>query len=719
MSFLAPLFLFGALAVALPIVFHLIRRSSRERVPFSSLMFLAPTPPKVTRRSRLEHWFLLALRCLVLLILAAGFARPFFKRPTPVAPTVQEGKQIIVLIDTSASMRRQNLFAAAQAKAREVLARASLGDQVAVLAFDRQVRPVVSFNQWNALEPGQRAPFAEQAIAALQPTWAATHLGSALTRAAELFDEREKSDKAFEFRQIVLISDVQEGSRLDGLQGYEWPRGIEVAIEPIKGKNTTNGGLQILADSEESEVAVATESGPRVRVSNSGESKREQFVVHWEGVSGVPPLELYVPPGQSRIAAAPSPRTTNALANAQGSRTNAPSAAPAPERLLLTGDDEDFDNRVFFVPPKPRQVQVIYFGNENPTDPAEPLYYLRRAFQQTRRQTVHIQSFRTDARVPAEAESGSLIVISESLPEAHLKTVERLIREGRVALLVVKKIDAIQTLAGLTGLGSVVSEEIATSRYAMLGEINFEHPLFSPFADPRFSDFTKIHFWKHRRVDTASIAGARVLARFDNGNPALIEVPVGKGILLALTSGWHPADSQFALSSKFVPLLYSILEQSAGPKAQRAQYWVGDSVTLPKDTGAPFSVHGPDGTKHDLPVGETFSKTDLPGIYAVQSAVAEYSFRFAVNIDAAESKTAPIPLETFERLGVPLQKVSPERPKQTEAQRQHLLATELERQQQLWRWLVIAALGMLVFETAVAGWVTRRTQSFQAGSSSI
>ena len=49
MSFLAPLFLFGALAVAAPILFHLIRRTSREKIPFSSLMFLQPTPPRLTR----------------------------------------------------------------------------------------------------------------------------------------------------------------------------------------------------------------------------------------------------------------------------------------------------------------------------------------------------------------------------------------------------------------------------------------------------------------------------------------------------------------------------------------------------------------------------------------------------------------------------------------------------------------------------------------------
>jgi hypothetical protein len=40
MSFLAPLFLIGAIVIGLPIFFHLIRRTTRERKVFSSLMFL-------------------------------------------------------------------------------------------------------------------------------------------------------------------------------------------------------------------------------------------------------------------------------------------------------------------------------------------------------------------------------------------------------------------------------------------------------------------------------------------------------------------------------------------------------------------------------------------------------------------------------------------------------------------------------------------------------
>ena len=37
-------------------------------------------------------------------------------------------------------------------------------------------------------------------------------------------------------------------------------------------------------------------------------------------------------------------------------------------------------------------------------------------------------------------------------------------------------------------------------RDALIGEIAFDHPLFAPFAAPQYSDFTKIHFWKHRKL---------------------------------------------------------------------------------------------------------------------------------------------------------------------------------------------------------------------------
>jgi len=140
MSFLTPLFLFGGLALGLPVIFHLIRRTTRERTVFGSLMFLAPTPPRLTKHSRLEHWLLLVLRCLALALLALGFARPFFKQATTGDATTGDAatgsaRKRVILVDTSASMRRAGIWSEAKARVETVLRSSVPGDQVAVVTF--------------------------------------------------------------------------------------------------------------------------------------------------------------------------------------------------------------------------------------------------------------------------------------------------------------------------------------------------------------------------------------------------------------------------------------------------------------------------------------------------------------------------------------------------------------------------------------------------------
>ena len=77
MGLLTPLYLAGLAALSLPVLLHLIRRTPRGRQAFSSLMFLSPSPPRLTRRSRLDHLLLLVLRLTALALLAFAFARPF------------------------------------------------------------------------------------------------------------------------------------------------------------------------------------------------------------------------------------------------------------------------------------------------------------------------------------------------------------------------------------------------------------------------------------------------------------------------------------------------------------------------------------------------------------------------------------------------------------------------------------------------------------------
>jgi len=100
------------------------------------------------------------------LLLAAGFARPFFPKSNASRPPADAGRQTVILLDTSASMRREGLWPKARALAGRYLERAAPGDRVAVLTFDQQPRTLVSFQDWSAWAVDQRAVLAKQRVEA-------------------------------------------------------------------------------------------------------------------------------------------------------------------------------------------------------------------------------------------------------------------------------------------------------------------------------------------------------------------------------------------------------------------------------------------------------------------------------------------------------------------------------------------------------------------------
>ncbi len=697
MSFLAPLFFLGALALAGPVIFHLIRRTTRQRKVFGSLMFLRPSPPRLTRRSRIEHILLLLLRCAVLGLLAAAFARPFFKQHAPAAP-VQAAKRVLVLVDDSASMRRANLWADAQARASALFHAASPADQVAVFTFDRRLRPVMGFEQWNAAVPAERAALASGKLGQLSPGWSGTHLGAALIAAAETLADSDAKAPSTARKQLVVISDLQEGSRVQPLQGYEWPRGIELSVQLVKPRHVSNASLQLLNPADDGPPTSIQEV--RIRVSNSPDSRVEQFKVGWtlgqhrEFIGAA--LSAYVPPGQSRTVSLPIP-------------TN----RPAPDRIVLQGDEEDFDNTVFVTPPERSALTVLYVGSESESDTRQPLYFLRRAFQDTQRQTVNILR-RAPAQPlnPAEVQAAGLLVLAEAMPDELARALQALVANGKTLLVLFRTQQLAPTLARLLDVDGVQAQEARPDNYAMLAEVDFRHPLFAPFADPRFSDFTKIHFWRYRRLDLTAVPGARCIAKFDSGDPALIEKTVGQGRVWILTSGWDPADSQLALSTKFVPLLYSMLEQSGAPSPKPAQYLVGEEVPLGETSrdASPKTVSAPDGRRFNLAAGQArFAETSMPGLYTLDGP-APPARRFAVNLDPTESRTAPLALDELERLGAPL--AQPAARPALQARRQtDLRNAELENRQKLWRWLIVTAMVVVLIETWLAGRTARQPRA--------
>lgn len=680
MSFLAPLFILGALAIAAPILFHLIRRTSREKIPFSSLMFLQPTPPRVTKKSRLENILLLILRCAVLALLALAFARPFLRNPLSAASqgTVT---RTIVLVDTSASMRRENLFSEAIDKALEVAREAGPSAQVAIYSFDRNALAVVPFADWNKASLNDRKSIAEQRLRALKPTWNSTHLGNALITANETFEaEREYATAE---RRIVIISDMQDGARLEGLQGFPWPKQTSVTVIPVKARKPANAGLQLLSTTPAS--STVTNESVRIRVVNSSESGREQFELRWAGTT-LSPTAAYVPPGQARMLDLTRPTNSDGL--------------------VLSGDEATFDNNLFIVTPQREKIEVTFIGTDTETNAQEALYYLKRAFPETARQEVRISAVNPEMNFSAALRHSTLVVAAGLLgPEAQ-RDLKAALTNDAMILAALRKPEEVPGIANLAGQ-TISAEESSEAGYRMLSEIEFAHPLFAPFADSRFSDFTKIHFWKHRKLTFGS-TNAHIVARFDNGDPAIAQINVGKGTLFVLASGWHPGDSQLALSSKFVPLLYSLLEIGGALKAQSLAFTVGDPIDLsPLRATNGLTLRKPDGTTANLAADvKSFGQTDVPGVYTVTGV--EPPFRFAVNLAPEESKTAPMATEQLEQLGVPIRMKAVASAEQMARREAHLKAAELESHQKLWRWLIALALVVVIAETWVAARISRR-----------
>jgi hypothetical protein len=203
-----------------------------------------------------------------------------------------------------------------------------------------------------------------------------------------------------------------------------------------------------------------------------------------------------------------------------------------------------------------------------------------------------------------------------------------------------------------------------------------------------------------------------VIASFEDNTPALVQIPVGKGALYILTSGWSPADSQLALSSKFVPFLFSLLEQSAPVTTQARQLTIGDLVPFPNDfNGESIALTKPDGSTVQWKKGEAFSGTDQPGFYSATRP----NLLFAVNLDPSESRTAPIPEEQLASLGLPLKhEETPISVTEKKQREQLLLATEQEARQKLWRRLLTAALIILLLETFFARLASTRPRPAEA-----
>ncbi len=707
MSVLAPLYLIGALAIGLPIVFHLIRRRPTGAIEFSSLMFLQPTPPRLTRRSRLENWPLLLLRALALLLMAAAFARPFMRKSESSASD-EVGRRLVLVVDQSASMRRPGIWQRAIDDARSVINRMAAKDQFAIVNFDEQPTVLFSFQQSTQLDRGQRKQAALSIIEDLSPTWRSTNMARAISFAADTVSQFESDDAATApdnqsatangEATVVLISDMQQGSQIEGLQQYAWPKNLRLQIHRIDPDDPTNAHAQILSDGQ-----VADESDRvRVRVKNASDSQTARF--HLAFVENETPhneieMPIQVPPGESRVVRMPLPD-------------------PSDKSLVLSGDAQTFDNQRFIASPEKEALTLLFLGPDpevsgkvqagNESQVRDNLlFYLQRVPLSHSRADVTVRRIDEEQlTVVPPAKTTPLIVVAQSVSNDVAERLQQYVADGGRVLFVLSRPEdkdlrsAIATVSGIDEESFSIDESVVKD-YAMLSQIDFAHPVFRPMADPQFNDFTKVRFWSYRLIQPIPKPWS-VLANFDVGGPAMMEFQNNAGRAWVLAAGWQPSSSQLALSTKFLPLVFSFFGNNHTNQSAYDSITVGAMPPFAPQHNA--TITKPDGSEFDFVDNTVGDHIDQPGVYRYNDG--ETSKPFAVNLAASESDTTALDDEALERFGIKLGK--PISVIEREAMKRQLRDIELEKQQKIWQWLLAVALGLLAIETLWSGLISRR-----------
>ena len=432
MNILFGIFLAGTAAVVFPFVFHLIRQTPKGHREFSSLMFLQPTPPRLTRRSRLDDILLLILRGLVIVLLAVAFTRPFWRAVADISIDNVRGRRVLILVDTSASMRRGNLWNQAVEKVDEVLDDLHPADDVALFVFDQDTKAIVNFDTKDDEKSTDKPALVRNLLKQQSPTWNQTDLGTALIRTAEILDETIDREESNDALQIVLVSDMQSGSELNALQVYEWPEDVRVAIKSVAPPDPSNAHLELLLPGENE----PPDTEPRVRVTNASDSTVEQFAVNWVGDktrAGDNSVTFYVPPGQNRSL--PVPRSAEDAATS---------------RLVLTGDTAEFDNQYFVVPVHQDEFRLAYLGDEDPKDANAPLLYLSEALIETPERKVTFSQFETGNAPPLlKGELPHLLVISRDISDPERERILEFLKTGGQALAILANPKMAESLGDL------------------------------------------------------------------------------------------------------------------------------------------------------------------------------------------------------------------------------------------------------------------------------
>jgi len=192
----------------------------------------------------------------------------------------------------------------------------------------------------------------------------------------------------------------------------------------------------------------------------------------------------------------------------------------------------------------------------------------------------------------------------------------------------------------------VVDRMAAPSR---MGGIEYSHPVFELFRAPRSGDYSAARFYNYRAVTQPA---GQVLARFDDGSPALLERKAGAGRVLMWTSTVDLDWNDLAVKPVFLPFVHTITKYLADFSEPPASLTVGQVIPAPRKAaarggtatrGSTIAV-APSGARVTVETEDGALELAEQGFYDVrtQGAGADSATTLASNVDLSESDLSPL-----------------------------------------------------------------------------
>jgi hypothetical protein len=332
----------------------------------------------------------------------------------------------------------------------------------------------------------------------------------------------------------------------------------------------------------------------------------------------------------------------------------------------------------------------------------------------------------------AELEARDVVIVHDrAIPQASAGALRDFVEDGGGLVLAMGERAAwpegdLDVLPGRPGAPADKDQ----GRGGRLGQLDYGHPIFEIFRGPRSGNFTSARFYRARPLQITEDPSVRILARYDDGAPALAERLVGDGRVLVWTSTLDNFWNNLALQPVFVPFVHQMTRYASGRSEALPAFTAGQVIdvsdarameTAGLGEAAELLADGeervaltPGGATLPLDAdanvegGPRFLSLTERGFYLVRPPGADEArpLAVAVNVDLSEADLEPLDVEevvaNLESGGGNADGTT------TDAGALQLRMEDQERRQSLWRFLLMGAFALLALETVLSNRVSGR-----------